>query len=397
LSTFELADFVVGTQVVEVPAGLYAYSTTVDMLPQGTDMLVRVDAELDFATRTVTWTFTSIDPATAEPTTDPLAGFLPPNNAQGHGEGSVGYRVRPMAGLATGAQIRNAASIKFDDNPVIVTNETLNTIDSAAPASQVNSPPTTSTRSFLVSWSGADNAGGSAGSGIAVYDVFVSTDGGPFTRWLNDTTATSATYTGAVGHTYAFYSVATDNVGHVESPPTIADATTSIVEPGDYDHDGTVASGDYLVWRASFGQTGVGLAADGNQDGLVDAADYAIWREHAWRIVQDSQGDYNRDGLINNHDYRLWRSTFGQVGQNLAADGNHDGVVDAADYAIWRSRNQSIVLLTLATAGFVADDADKDWSTSFEHLGSSPVLSLESDLVDEAFADLASFGLDFGC
>ena len=77
-----------------------------------------------------------------------------------------------------------------------------------------------------MSWSGSDDAGG---SGIATYDVFVSTDGGPFTPFLTGTTATSATFTGAPGHTYGFYSVATDNVGNRQATPTAAQATLTVV------------------------------------------------------------------------------------------------------------------------------------------------------------------------
>ena len=38
--------------------------------------------------------------------------------------------------------------------------------------------------------------------------------------WQTDTTSTSATYTGQIGHTYGFYSVATSNVGTVQPTPT---------------------------------------------------------------------------------------------------------------------------------------------------------------------------------
>ena len=41
------------------------------------------------------------------------------------------------------------------------------------------------------------------GISIAGYDVYVSDNSGAFTRWLTDTTQTSATYTGSDGHTYA--------------------------------------------------------------------------------------------------------------------------------------------------------------------------------------------------
>ena len=43
-----------------------------------------------------------------------------------------------------------------------------------------------------------------AGPGIAGYNVYVSDDGGPFTLWQSGTSATSATYTGQVDHTYGF-------------------------------------------------------------------------------------------------------------------------------------------------------------------------------------------------
>jgi GH25 family lysozyme M1 (1,4-beta-N-acetylmuramidase) len=48
--------------------------------------------------------------------------------------------------------------------------------------------------------------------------------------------------------------------------------------PGDYDHNGVVDAGDYLVWRSSVGST-VLLAADGNNDGVVNSTDYTYWRQ----------------------------------------------------------------------------------------------------------------------
>jgi hypothetical protein len=50
--------------------------------------------------------------------------------------------------------------------------------------------------------------------------------------------------------------------------------------PGDYNHDGTVDAADYVVWRHTLNQTGVGLAADGNDNELVDQADYDFWKTH---------------------------------------------------------------------------------------------------------------------
>src|SRR5207302_1064713 len=56
-------------------------------------------------------------------------------------------------------------------------------------------------------------------------------NGGPFTVWQQNVTATSATFAGVVGHTYRFYSIARDVVGNVEAAKSAAEATTTIINP----------------------------------------------------------------------------------------------------------------------------------------------------------------------
>jgi hypothetical protein len=51
-----------------------------------------------------------------------------------------------------------------------------------------------------------------------------------------------------------------------------------IPPPGDYNLNGAVDAADYIVWRATNGQTGSGLAADGDANNRIDAADYRLWR-----------------------------------------------------------------------------------------------------------------------
>jgi hypothetical protein len=51
-----------------------------------------------------------------------------------------------------------------------------------------------------------------------------------------------------------------------------------VIPTGDYNADGIVDAGDYVVWRNSLSQTGVGLPADGNLDNKIDADDYNYWR-----------------------------------------------------------------------------------------------------------------------
>ncbi|HJQ79803.1 MAG TPA: hypothetical protein VJ828_07600 [Lacipirellulaceae bacterium] len=51
-----------------------------------------------------------------------------------------------------------------------------------------------------------------------------------------------------------------------------------IPPPGDYNLNGTTDAADYIIWRATNGQTGSGLAADGDANNRIDAADYQLWR-----------------------------------------------------------------------------------------------------------------------
>ena len=83
----------------------------------------------DYSTGTITWTLRTLDPQTETSPSDPLAGFLPPNNPQDHrAEGHVAFGIRPRSGLAWGTMITNRATIVFDTEAPIATNEVMNTI-----------------------------------------------------------------------------------------------------------------------------------------------------------------------------------------------------------------------------------------------------------------------------
>jgi hypothetical protein len=224
LATFSLGPITFGNETLTPPAASSSYSTIVDLRPSN-NLLVKVNAALDRTTGLATWTFTSLDPTTGQPTTNPLAGFLPPDVTPPEGDGSVFFSVQPSSGLVTGTQVTDSASVKFDTNAPIATSQWSNTIDATPPTSTVATLPATETDShFLVSWSGSD-----VGSGIASYSIYYSDNGGPWTAWLIDTTATSDTFPGVPGHIYGFYSIATDNVGNVETAPTEAETITDVV------------------------------------------------------------------------------------------------------------------------------------------------------------------------
>ena len=228
-STFQLGSINVGAMTIPIPAGLQSYSTTYNTTSiDGTPLRVEISANLDQQTGLVTWTFLSVDPATGLAPADPVAGFLPVDDSTGRGEAFLNYTVEEKANLATGTQFNARATVVFDTNAPLNTNTTTNTIDAGPVSSTVNPLPVTTTAPFTVSWTGTDVP---AGSGIAGYDVFVSDNGGPYKALMTDTTLTSTTFTGSIGHTYGFYSVATDNVGNRQSTPTSAQATTQLVAP----------------------------------------------------------------------------------------------------------------------------------------------------------------------
>jgi hypothetical protein len=68
-----------------------------------------------------------IDTATGDFPADPEAGILPPDGST-CAEGHFSYRITPRADAVAGTIIRNLASIIFDTNPAVVTNEWWNTL-----------------------------------------------------------------------------------------------------------------------------------------------------------------------------------------------------------------------------------------------------------------------------
>ena len=216
------------------------FQTILPVTINGKSFEVHFEASLDLATGRLRAVFRSIDPQTSLPP-EVLTGFLPPEDGTGRGQGFIEYTIEPRAGLPTGTQIRNVALISFDRQPTIATDQidplnpaagndpakqALVTIDSGAPSSSVTALPAESGRAFIVQWSGADDA---LGSGLASYDVFVSTNGTMFVPWFSNITATSSLFIGELGKSYAFYSIARDNVGNVELPPVAPDAHTLVI------------------------------------------------------------------------------------------------------------------------------------------------------------------------
>jgi hypothetical protein len=220
LTTLTLKSIVIGGNVITIPPNTANYTT---IYPLNSSLSVRIQGSLNIDAGVLKFTFTSIDPSTGLPPTDPTVGFLPPDANGVEGQGAVVFSVAPLSTLTTGTQITNQATVVFDANAPINTATWLNTIDVTRPVSSVTALSANQSKTcFTVAWSGTD-----VGSGIANYAIYVSDNGRPFTLWQTSTSAGSAIYTGQPSHTYGFYSIATDGVGNMETK-TVADTVTSV-------------------------------------------------------------------------------------------------------------------------------------------------------------------------
>jgi hypothetical protein len=226
-STFSLRSFGFWDRRYTAPPAQKVHSLLVEAPPSAPDAVVAFQSSLDPTTGDATFTFTTLDPVTGQLTDDPTAGFLPPNDDTGRGEGFVTFAVRPRHNPGASVTVRNQANIVFDINAPIVTNQTSHVIDPLPPTSSVEPLASASESPFWVRWSGADDPGG---SGVALYDIFVAVDNGPFTPWLTNTPATTARFDGQVGRTYHFYSVARDAVRNRQDTPSGAQASTRVTQ-----------------------------------------------------------------------------------------------------------------------------------------------------------------------
>lgn len=211
--SFRLGEFGFGSFIFTEAIGKSSFSRRLDVR-DSLGLFVDINAGVDITTGTAFWSFRSVDPVTGEAPGDPLAGFLPVNDSLHRGEGFVHFSVRPRRTASTQDSVIAQADIIFDDNGIIRTPSTFNTLDAVAPASSVQSPiEVIDSTSIRVTWSGADD---STGSGIAAYTVYVSTNGGTFTPWLVDVRDTTALYTAVRDSLYSFFSLARDSAGNIE-------------------------------------------------------------------------------------------------------------------------------------------------------------------------------------
>ncbi len=150
------------------------------------------------------------------------------------------YDIDGLAGLTTaeGTYSLTVNASDIDDtsgNPGAGSLSTSWLMDTTPPTSTVNSlPAQTTSTSFTVSVTSTDPTGsnGSTPSGVDSIAIYDSEDGGPYMLFTTVTPGSpSAPFNGQAGHTYGFYSVATDNAGNVQPTSTTAQQTVQIVSP----------------------------------------------------------------------------------------------------------------------------------------------------------------------
>ncbi|MBN2805959.1 MAG: T9SS type A sorting domain-containing protein [Prolixibacteraceae bacterium] len=204
------------------------FNVNVDCRP---DMpyIVNIEGTVDHQSREVFWVHTTLDPETMELPDDPFSGYLPPIDSTGYQIGWVSYTIQPSASAGMDAVFENQAFVNFDGvgkwGPAPPYGPYTNLFDTEKPSSRVlYMEEYIRTCYFDVELEGTDT-----GSGIDHFDVYVSKDYGPFELWqtTSETNLFYACDDMGVTH-YHFYVIATDKVGNVEDPKTLAEAGTEV-------------------------------------------------------------------------------------------------------------------------------------------------------------------------
>ncbi|MDV6031411.1 MAG: hypothetical protein F9B45_15180 [Phycisphaera sp. RhM] len=257
-STFEIGQIGFGDLVLGDTTGKSSFQTRLNFTEE-LGVLLDIKAGIDVTTGEVVFELASVDPETGEVPFNPLLGFLPPNLDGSEGQGFLTYTIQPKSDVVTGDVIDAVAEIIFDQNEAIETPPIFNSIDADGPMSHVLPLGLNSYPGVLVSWEGEDS-----GSGVRDYDVYLAKDGGAPEIWLEGFRDTQARFINAEpGSAYAFFSVATDAVGHRELFPGQPDAMTSILAPAEIESVSADDSGLSLQIRFTKAPDLQPLIADG--------------------------------------------------------------------------------------------------------------------------------------
>ena len=146
---------------------------------------------------------------------------------------------------------------------------------------------------------------------ISLISGFTPTLGNSFT------VLTASSIIGNFG-TYDLPQLASGQAWRIEQTAT---AVTLTVVEGDYNRNGVIDAGDYVVWRKTRNTSVTAWSgADGNGDGLVNDADLAIWRTNLGAIGGGIHGaGAGASGLVNGSVPEPSSATVGLLGILMCA------------------------------------------------------------------------------
>ena len=196
---------------------------------------------------------------------------LPPNVNAPEGEGYVTFSVDLKPGLKNLTEVKNMATIIFDYNDPIETNEYVNTLDLKKPESAMTSAFYSGSNVKL------NSKGSDEGSGIARYKFFAAKGDGEF-ELIGESSTTELEYTlpeGENAKDYKFAVAAVDNVGNTQETLSAAIAATEGVY-GDVTGDGNVNGQDIQALINAIVSESTDPKYDVNEDGKINGQDIQV-------------------------------------------------------------------------------------------------------------------------
>ena len=282
---------------VKQEKGVTSFLKTIDMRPE-IYAIAQVEGNYNQQKGIATWTFTSLDPMSMEPTDELIQGILPVNIDGTSGIGEVMFEVGVKPNKGDGTEVKNRASIVFDYEEPILTPTWTNIVDAVAPESYIKQVVMENDTVATLHLVGSDNR-----SGVWRYNVYVQA-GEDAPWWLAGENLTTPTcqYTGTKGVNYGFYVAATDSAGNVEKKAMTREVTVNTITRGDANDDNIVNAIDAVLainYYLDEEHTFLNFeAADVVKDDIIDAKD----------VVAIQQIYLNTSNNINNVKRRKYRS-----------------------------------------------------------------------------------------